>query len=91
MTVKRGLVSYDSQGNAMIARALLEWNEQVPESITVIDSAPEGQATRTFSVYAHYGWADRILCVGCYQQDAEAIAAAIREACGIPEPAADSP
>ena len=61
------------------ARDLLEWNGVLP-TVSVFESTPEGHATKLYSISADYGWAERILCDHCYEQDAEAIAAAIREA-----------
>jgi hypothetical protein len=60
------------------ARDLLEWNEKLPEEIRVVQEDHHG-ATPTFMVVASWGWAERILCGGCYPQDAEAIAAALRD------------
>lgn len=61
------------------ARDLLEWNGVLP-NVRVVEEEEHG-ATPTFMVVADYGWAERILCGGCYQQDADAIAAAITEVC----------
>lgn len=61
------------------ARDFLEWNEQLPDSVTVVEE-PDHGATATFMVVVDYGWAERSICGGCYHQDALAIAAAIREA-----------
>lgn len=63
----------------MSARDLLIWNEVAP-AFDYVKTSDEGSATETFSVIADYGWAQRILCSGCYQQDAEAIVAACTEA-----------
>lgn len=60
------------------ARSLLEWNGKLPEELRVVEEADHG-VTPTFMVVADYGWAERILCGGCYEPDAEAIAAALRE------------
>lgn len=67
----------------MSARDLLEWNGVLPEVHVVQQDGPgiDEKATPFFMVVADYGWAERILCTGSYQQDAEAIAEAIREAC----------
>jgi hypothetical protein len=62
------------------ARDLLGWNDGRPEDLRVVEEADHG-VTPTFMVVADYGWAERILCGGCYLHDAEAIAAAIREVC----------
>jgi hypothetical protein len=64
------------------ARDLLEWNDQLPESVCVVEEADYG-ATPTFMVVVSYGWAESIICGGCYCEGAEAIAQAIREVCGI--------
>lgn len=60
------------------ARELLEWNGVLP-SVDVLQEETVG-ATATFMVRADYGWAQRILCSGCYRQDALAIEAALNEA-----------
>jgi hypothetical protein len=59
---------------------MLEWNGVLPDVRVVAQDEPE-KATTFYMVVADYGWAERILCTGSYQQDAEAIAEAIREAC----------
>lgn len=58
---------------------LLEWNGRLPD-VRIAETTPEGSATQTYSVIADYGWAERILCSGCYLQDALAIEAALKEA-----------
>lgn len=64
------------------ARDLLEWNGVLPNVRVVQQDGPgvDDKATAFYMVVADYGWAEWILCTGSYQQDAEAIAAAIREA-----------
>lgn len=64
-----------------VARDILEWNDKLPEKVSVVKTSDDESATDTFSVVADYGWAERILCSGSYQQDAEAIKLAIEEAC----------
>jgi len=59
------------------ARGLLEWNGMLP-NVRVVEEEKHG-VTQTFMVVADYGWAERILCGGCYLPDAEAICAAIEE------------
>lgn len=58
-------------------RELLEWNGVLPE-LRVVEE--EHGATPTFMVVADYGWCERILCGGCYVDDAETIVAALNEA-----------
>lgn len=58
------------------ARDLLDWNGVLP-NVRIVEE--EHGATPTFMVVADYGWAERILCGGCYLQDAEAILAALNE------------
>lgn len=60
------------------AKDLLTWNDVFPD-VRVVEETTDA-ATQTYMVVADYGWAERILCGGCYQQDAEAIVAAIKEA-----------
>ena len=64
------------------ARDLLELNGVLPNVRVVQRDGPgvDDKATALFLVVADYGWAERILYTGSYQQDAEAICAAIREA-----------
>lgn len=62
------------------ARGLLEMDGGLPEDVRVVDEGKAG-ATPTFMVVADYGWAERILCGGCYERDANAIRAAVLEAC----------
>lgn len=64
--------------SAPSARDLLEWNEVLPD-VRVVEEEPHGE-TPTFMVVADYGWAERILCEGCYLLDARMIEAAINEA-----------
>lgn len=64
-------------GAGLSARDLLEWNGVFPD-VRVVEEAEHG-ATATFLIVADYGWAERILCGGCYRDDAEALCAAIRE------------
>lgn len=71
----------------MKARDLIRWNERLPDDVRVVEEADHGE-TPTFMVVADYGWAERIVCSGCYQQDAEMIRLALYEAMGreAPEP-----
>lgn len=62
------------------ARVLLEMDGGLPEDVRVVEEEDHG-ATPTFMVVADYGWAERILCGGCYERDANAIRAAVLEAC----------
>jgi hypothetical protein len=64
------------------ARGLFEWNGAYPNVRVVQQDGPgvDEKATAFYMVVADYGWAERILCTGSYQQDAEAICAAIEEA-----------
>lgn len=64
------------------ARDLLTWNEVFP-TFSYVKTSDDDSATDTFSVVADYGWAQRILCSGCYQQDAEAIVAACEMVRGV--------
>lgn len=61
---------------------LLEWNGVLPNVRVVQQDGPgvDDKATAFYMVVADYGWAERILCQDSYEQDAEAICAAIREA-----------
>jgi hypothetical protein len=61
----------------LMAVDLLAWNDRLPD-VRIVEE--EHGATPTFMVVADYGWAERILCGGCYLQDAEAICAALKEA-----------
>lgn len=72
----------------MKARDLLDWNDRLPDEVRVVEEAGHG-ATPTFMVVLDYGWAETILCGGCYQQGAETIRLALYEAMGreAPEPA----
>lgn len=65
------------RGTHVSARDLLEWNGLLP-NVRIVEE--EHGATPTFMVVADYGWTERILCGGCYEQDAEAILAALNEA-----------
>lgn len=58
------------------ARDLLTWNNVYPD-VRMVEEENTG-ATRTWMVVADYGWAERILCSGCYETDAEGIIAAIK-------------
>lgn len=60
-----------------LARDLLEWNGELPD--LRIEEEAHG-ATPTFMIVADYGWAERILCGNCYEQDAATIHAALTEA-----------
>lgn len=55
-----------------------------PEQIIVRDTATPESKTRTYSVIADYGWAERILCSGAYRADANSIATLIGEHVDIP-------
>lgn len=59
------------------ARDLLEWNGVLPD-LRIIEE--EHGATATFMIVADYGWAERILCGGCYEGDAQTILVALDEA-----------
>jgi hypothetical protein len=59
------------------ARDLLEWNGVLP-NLRIVEE--EHGETPTFMIVADYGWAERILCGGCYQQDAILILTALEEA-----------
>lgn len=54
-----------------------------PTRLVVRDTAPPDWVTRTFSVIADYGWAERILCSECYRHDADAIAIILADRLGI--------
>lgn len=56
----------------------------VPTSLSVSAIISEGQATQKFAVVADYGWAEKILCGDCYEQDANDIARTIAEFFDIP-------
>ena len=58
------------------AYELLEWKDIFPDVQMVEENT--AAATRTWMIVADYGWAQRILCSGCYEADAEALVAAIR-------------
>lgn len=73
MTVENEGVSSPS------AREMLDWNDALPNT-RIVEEEDHG-VTPTFMVVADYGWAERILCGGCYIQDALAICQAIQEAC----------
>lgn len=62
------------------ARGLLEMDGGLPEDVRVVEEVTSS-ATKTFMVVADYGWAERILCGGCYERDANAIRAAVLEVC----------
>jgi hypothetical protein len=57
------------------ARAKWEWNGGYP-NLRVVEEKDHG-VTPTFMVVADYGWAERIVCGGCYDHDAEAICEAV--------------
>lgn len=63
--------------SAVRACDLLEWNGSLPD-LRIVEE--DHGATATFMVVGDYGWAQRILCGGCYERDAEAILAALNEA-----------
>lgn len=65
----------------MTARDMLEWNGVLP-NVSVVDVTPDDHATSVYAVIADYGWAERILCTGCYRNDAHAIAASLEEVTG---------
>lgn len=63
------------------AYELLVWNDVFPDVRMVEENTPA--ATRTWMIVADYGWAERILCSGCYETDAEALVAAIRASAAL--------
>lgn len=64
------------------ARDLFDWNGVRPNIRVVQYDGPgiDDKATPFYMIVADYGWAERIVCTGMYQQDALAIEAAINEA-----------
>jgi hypothetical protein len=66
------------------ARGLFDWNERQPSRVYVFRDSGTG-ATPTYGVGVGYGWADRVLASGFYEQDASATAAAIAAVCGVVE------
>jgi hypothetical protein len=66
-------------------------NDSLPERLVVRDTAPPKNATRTYSVVADYGWAERILCSDSYRNDANSIARIIGEYMDIPVSLAEVP
>lgn len=65
----------------MSARELLEKDGSLPVELRKVE-LENGRVTKTFAVVADYGWAESILCEGCYERDADAIVAALNEAIG---------
>jgi hypothetical protein len=59
-------------------------NDSLPQRLDVRDTALPESATRTYSVIADYGWAERILCSGSYLRDANSIALIIGDHLDIP-------
>lgn len=64
------------------AKDLLEWNGILPTfSIYQVDGpGVNDKATAFYGITADYGWAQRIICTGMYEQDAGAVLAALNEA-----------
>jgi hypothetical protein len=65
-------------------------NQTLPQRLVVRDTAPPESITRTYSVIADYGWAERILCSESYRDDANSIATILAEFLDIPADLADS-
>lgn len=63
------------------ARDLFEWNGILPNLRIVQQDGPgiDDKVTPFYMIVADYGWAERIICMGSYKQDAEAIIQAILE------------
>jgi hypothetical protein len=59
-------------------------SETVPVRLVVRDTAPPESATRTYSVVADYGWAERILCSDSYIGDANGIARVLAHSMDVP-------
>jgi hypothetical protein len=59
-------------------------NDTLPVRLLVHDTAPPENATRTYSVVADYGWAEKILCSESYRDDANGIAEILGEHLDIP-------
>lgn len=59
-------------------------NDSLPERLMVHDTAAPESKTRTYSVIADYGWAQKILCSDSYKGDANSIATILGEHLDIP-------
>jgi hypothetical protein len=59
-------------------------DDTLPERLLVHDTAEPKSKTRTYSVVADYGWAEKILCSGSYRRDANDIAETVGEFLDIP-------
>jgi hypothetical protein len=74
------------------SRYPFELNGTRPKCLRVICTSPPDHATPTYSIVADHGWAEKILCSGCYRHDANDIAEAIGDGLMIPvERAEDGP
>ena len=61
-----------------------ELNGTQPQRLCVRCTSPPDHATRTYSIIADYGWAERILCSESYLPDANDIAECLGDGLLIP-------
>lgn len=78
-----------SEIKTVVSRFTLD--DSLPIEIIVVEYFPDRKigllssyATKTYSVRAHYGWAEKILCTGSYLKDANDIAHTIGEFLNVP-------
>ncbi len=63
---------------------LFELNNSFPVKLMVHCTSEPQYATKTYSVVADYGWAQKLLCSDSYLEDANQIASILAEKLNIP-------